>query len=184
MARADAGVDRYTRVAIWLHWTIGALIIVNLVLGIGHDAMKGFPAIPIHKSIGLTVLALSLVRLAWRLGHPAPPLPADVPRWQALSAHALHWGFYLLMLALPLSGWAMSSGGAKRYPLDWFGLFPVPYLPIPQGSPIGGVAHEAHEILGYVWIALLVLHVAAALKHHFVDRDTVLLRIAPALRMR
>src|SRR5262245_58961210 len=115
----------YDRVARGLHWTVGGLIIVNLILGIGHDAIgKAFSVMPIHKSIGLLVLALSLFRLAWRLTHRPPPLPDSMARWEKAAAHGLHWIFYALMIALPVTGWIFVSAGDR--PLHFFWLFDVP----------------------------------------------------------
>ncbi|MFD1950954.1 cytochrome b [Sphingomonas arantia] len=167
---------RYSSVAIAFHWTIAVLVIANLAIGLLHDALTGVQLMPIHKSIGITVLALSIARLMWRLAHPAPALPGDVPGWQRAVAHITHWALYALMILMPATGWWMVSAGARKYPLDWFGLFPVPFLPVTSG---GDISNEAHELLGWAMLALVVLHVAAALKHHFVDRDTVLVRMLP-----
>lgn len=167
---------RYHAVARSLHWTIGALIIVNLILGIGHDPLgEILPAMPIHKAIGMTVLALSLVRLGWRLTHPAPPFPAHMAAWERGAAQAMHWLFYGLMIALPMTGWIFSSAG--KYPISWFGLFEIPKLAVEKGSALAEVTHEAHEILGYAWAALLLIHVGAALRHHFVVEDGLMARM-------
>lgn len=105
---------RYTAVARALHWIIAILILGNLVFGFAHDALpKDWAVMPVHKSIGLTALALTLVRIIWRLTHPAPPLPAAMPAWEKGAAHATHVVFYALMLILPLSGWIMSSAGTR-----------------------------------------------------------------------
>jgi cytochrome b561 len=169
-------VARYSRVAMWFHWTIAALVIVNLVIGIFHDAIGG---IPIHKAIGITVLVLTAGRVAWRIGHRPPPLPGHTPLWERGAAHATHWTLYLLMIAMPVTGWLMVSGGARKYPLSWFGLFDVPFLPV--GKAAGGFGHDAHAVLGWLMLALVLLHVAAALRHRFLLRDGVLARMAPAL---
>jgi len=166
----------YDRVARTLHWTIGALIIVNLTIGILHDPLgKIFPAMPIHKSIGFTVLALSLVRLGWRIGHPNPPLPASIPGWEKIAATTLHWIFYALMIGMPLTGWVFSSAG--KYPIDFFGLFEIPKLAVDRSMPIVGATHEAHELLGISWAVLLLIHIGAALRHHFILKDGVLYRM-------
>ena len=170
---------RYSSVAIAFHWTIAALILVNLAIGLLHDAFKGVPLMPLHKSIGLTVLVLSIARLGWRLGHPAPALPAGIPGWQRGLAGLTHAALYALMILMPLTGWWFVSAATKKNPLDWFGLFPIPYLPVTAG---GGLTHEAHEILGWAMLALIVLHVGGALKHHLIDRDTILLRMVPGRR--
>lgn len=174
--------SRYSSVAIGLHWSIAALIIVNLTLGIGHDAFGKASVrtvMDVHKSIGLTVLALSLIRLGWRLGHPVPPLPVTVPGWQVLAMKTTHYFMYLAMIALPLSGWLMSSAFEKRMPLKFFWLFEVPFLPVKQGKAAMGLWHETHEILGFSMIAVLILHVLAALKHHLIDKDDVFVRMLP-----
>lgn len=170
--------SRYTRVAIGLHWVIALLIIANLAIGLLHESLlKG--TIPLHKSIGMLVLLLSVVRLVWRLTHRPPPLPASVRRWETGLAHAVHWLLYVLMILIPLSGWIFTSAAAKRYPLSFFGLFPLPFFPVPQDKGIKDVWAEGHELMAYLMIALLVLHIAAALKHRFVDRDLTLDRMMP-----
>ncbi|GEM73484.1 cytochrome b [Sphingomonas aquatilis] len=175
---------RYSTVAIAFHWTIAVLIIANLIIGIGHDGIPALRALMgAHKAIGITVLALTLARVAWRIAHRPPPLPAHMPGWEKGLAHATHWSLYLLMLALPLTGWLMVSAppteGPAR-PLTWFGLFDIPRLPASAGA--AGFGHEAHELLGWVMVALVVLHVAGALRHHLILRDNVLARMVPMQR--
>jgi len=172
-ARID-GQARYSRVAMWFHWTIAALVIVNLVIGIFHDAIGGMP---IHKAVGITVLALTAGRVAWRLGHRPPPLPPHTAGWEKGVAHATHWALYLLMIAMPVSGWVMTSAGTR--PLSWFGLFEIPKLPVDKAA--GALGSQAHGVLGWVMLALVVLHVAAALRHWLILRDGVFARMAPAL---
>lgn len=178
-------IDRYTRGAIWLHWTIALLVLVNLAIGLLHDSLlEGVAgAIALHKSIGLSVLLLTLCRIAWRLAHRPPPLPDGLARWERAGARATHAAFYALLLALPLSGWAMGSAGREaRWPTRWFGLFDVPHLPVSVGVAEAGDA--AHLVLGYLMAALVVLHVAAALRHHLVLRDAVLARMLPGVARR
>ena len=180
MRSTQIRTDRYTRVAIAFHWAIALLIGLNLWLGLGAGALpKDWPAMPVHKAVGITVLALTLGRIAWRLMHPAPPLPADLKPWERLAARGSHFALYGFMLAMPLTGWAMVSG-AKRRPLEWFGLFDIPYLPV--SDAVSGFGHDAHELLGWGLIALLAVHVAAALRHHFLLRDNVLARMMPGVR--
>lgn len=173
--RRDA-VLRYSRVAMLFHWTIAALVIVNLAIGLLHDAIGGMA---LHKAVGLTVLGLTAARLGWRLLHRAPPLPAHTPGWERAAAHATHWTLYLLMVAMPLTGWLMVSGGPMPRPISWFGLAQVP--PLPVGRAAGGFGHEAHELLGWLMLALVLLHVAAALRHRVLLRDGMLARMAPLL---
>lgn len=174
----DAGLTRYSRVAIALHWTIALLVIANLVIGLLHESLlEG--TLPLHKSIGMLVLALSLVRLGWRLTHRPPPLPATVKGWEKGVAHAVHWTLYALIILIPLSGWIFTSASPKRFPLDFFGLTTLPFFVVPQDKAISHVWHDRHEVLAYLMIALLVIHIAAALKHRFFDRDRTLDRMLP-----
>ena len=173
-------LERYGRVAIAFHWTIALLILVNWPLGHFAEAIEaqlGANVVPLHKSIGLTVLALSLIRAGWRLAHPAPPLPASLPRWRARMAGAVHAGLYLLIIAVPLAGWLRTS--PNRHPLEWFGLFGVPKFPIEKGSAAADAAASAHTLLAWALLLLVAVHVAAALHHQFRLRDRLLLRMMP-----
>lgn len=199
----DAGAQRYTAVAIVLHWAIAAAVLFLLPLGFWMheqaehgDVSEGvFRAFQLHKSIGLTVLALSLVRLGWRLIHPVPPLPPHMPAWERFAAKATHWGFYALTIGLPLSGWLYVSSGWSVHedePLvvatHYFGLFRVPALfGLHQaGEGLRAAAAEgaltAHAAMAYAVIGLIALHVIAALKHHLFDKDAVLAQMVPGLR--
>ena len=173
--------ERYSGVAIAFHWTIAFLVIANLVIGIGHDAVPALRALMgAHKAIGITVLVLTAGRVAWRLAHRPPALPADTPAWEKGAAHATHWTLYLLMTALPLTGWMMVSGPGARGPGRWFGLFDIPALPVGKG--VSGLGHDLHGPLGWLMAALILLHVGAALRHHLLLRDAVLARMAPVSR--
>ena len=191
---------RYTAVAILLHWMIAVAILANLGLGWWmHGAIErsetrstAVAAFQIHKSIGLTVLLLSAARLGWRLGHPPPALPAGMSRLERLGARATHGLFYGLMIVIPLSGWVYVSTQWRgdtplQVPTLWFGLFEVPHLfGLDQASHAlreqrAGWSFDTHWILAWSMAGLLVLHVAAALKHQFVNRDDVLARMVPAL---
>ncbi|MEZ5996540.1 MAG: cytochrome b/b6 domain-containing protein [Hyphomonadaceae bacterium] len=198
-----APAPRYTAIAIVLHWAIAFAIAFMIPLGLWmHEAAEHgaageglYRAFQFHKSVGLTVLALSLARLGWRLINPPPPLPEGMAGWERLVASATHWAFYFLIVALPLSGWVYVSAQwshETNEPLPvathWFGLFRVPAL---FGLPSAGddvragaaeASFTAHYVLAYATIALAALHVAAALKHHFADRDDVLSRMVPGLR--
>lgn len=167
---------RYTKIARTLHWVIAVLILTNLFLGFAHGALpKDWAVMPVHKSIGLTVLALTLVRIVWRLTHPAPRLPATIASWQRGVARANHFAFYAFMLIMPLSGWIMSSAGTR--PLSWFFLFDVPKFGVTKQDAIVGLSGGTHELLPWLWVALIALHVGAALRHHFVLKDGVLHRM-------
>ncbi|MGD9981323.1 MAG: YceI family protein [Hyphomonadaceae bacterium] len=198
-----ASVQRYTAVAIVLHWAIAFAIILMIPLGFWmhiqaeHGAATNdlFRAFQLHKSIGLTVLALSLIRLGWRLVNPPPPLPDHMPAWERTVARATHWAFYALTIGLPLSGWFYVSAGWSIHeneplpvPTHFFGLFVVPHLfGLQQASAdvreaAAEAAFTAHWLMAYAMIGLAALHVLAALKHHFFDKDDVLAHMVPGLR--
>jgi cytochrome b561 len=184
MLAALVRTDRYSWVAIWLHWLIALLVVANLVTGLFHDSLldgvKGL--IPAHKAIGISILALSVARILWRLAHRPPALPAAMAGWERVAARGTHAAFYALLLILPLTGWAMVSAGEERRPLVWFGLFNVPWLPV--SDTVGAVADRGHLVAGYVMAGLVVVHIAAALRHHFVLHDSVLARMLPAVSRR
>lgn len=182
---------RYNTVAMILHWLIALAIITLLAVGkymvdLPNDDPDKFTLYQLHKSTGLTVLALTLVRILWRLSHTVPALPLAMPAWQRFAATATHYVFYFMMLAIPLAGWAAVSSSSSGIPTIWFGLFEVPHLPGLQEAATRKDLHEqakaAHEILGNLTILLLLLHVGAALKHHFWDRDDILSRMLPFSR--
>ena len=178
--RAERG-DRYSRGAIAFHWTIAALVLVNLWLGLFHDALpRDWKVMTLHKSIGVTILLLSIGRLGWRLTHRPPQLPALMPGWEKAAAKTVHWVFYALLFVLPLTGWIFSSDPEKTRVVSWFGLAELPVLPVSHG--VAEAAHETHEILGWTMAALVLIHVAAALRHHFVLRDNALARMLPWAR--
>jgi cytochrome b561 len=174
--------------------------VLNLALGWWmHEAIedrdwaaRAIAAFQLHKSVGLTVLALSLLRLAWRLAHRPPPLPEAMRAWERLAARGAHWAFYALMVAVPLSGWLYAStqwreDGPLAVPTLWFGLFEVPHLfgldelPARLREDASDVLEDAHEWLAWAMAGLLALHVGAALKHRFVERDTVMASMRPRL---
>lgn len=168
---------RYSRVAILLHWSIALLVLANLPLGLLHDWIeRNFTSLMwIHKSIGMTILLLTVGRIGWRLTHRPPPFPRHLRRWERTAARTVHLGFYLLLLALPVTGLIRSSAGP--YPLHWFALFDVPKLPVAEGGALARFAASAHDWMGWTMAALAALHIAAALRHHFLLRDRVLRRM-------
>ncbi len=171
-----ARAERYDQTARLLHWVMAALVIGNLAGGLLHETLEDtINLIPLHKSIGLTVLALTIVRIAWRLTWQPPPYPPAVPQWQIAAAKAVQAVFYGLMLAMPLSGWVMASAG--KYPLSWFALVDVPKLVVMKDSALYLASRQGHEVLGWLMAGLVVLHVAAALRHHFILKDRVLERM-------
>ena len=173
--------DRWGGISQLLHWTIAILIvligIVGLVMGELPRSPTYFWVYTAHKSLGLTVLALVLVRIGWRLYAGAPRPVPGTPRLQALLASATHGAIYLLILALPLSGWIYDSANALR-PFRWFGLVEVPKLVAPDEA-LAASAHGAHEWLFWLLMALVAGHAGAALYHHFIQRDATLARMLP-----
>jgi len=180
--------DTYGTVAVTLHWLIAIAILVNIRYGVTMVDNEDYAAYQTHKSLGITILALSLLRLAWRLANPPPPLPAHMPRWERFAAHASHWAFYALMIGVPLGGWLyISASPTSDYvTTKVWGLFELPLIPplpdLADRKAIADRLEDAHAVMGfYGFLGLMALHVAAALKHHFWDRDTVLTRMIPFL---
>ncbi len=183
----------YSRTAIALHWLIALLLIGNFAGGLfmgdlleptatPEQKQLGFQIVQFHKSMGLTILMLSLLRLATRLASGAPALPGHMTPFERLLAKATHWAFYAVMILVPLTGWIMVSASPLGFPTLWFGLFEWPHLPVETSKATSGVASEVHEIIAFAGAGLFVLHVGAALKHHFMDRDDVLARMLPFVR--
>ena len=168
----------YTRTAKSLHWLMALLLIGLLALGF---YMQDLPLSPEklqlyawHKWAGVSAFLLVLLRLSWRLAHTPPPLPASMPRTMQLAAHAGHLLLYVLMLAIPLTGWLMSS--AKGFQTVWFGVLPIPDL-IGKDKATGELLALVHKSLNLLFVAVILGHVAAALKHHFIDKDGLLDRM-------
>lgn len=177
---------RYSGVAMALHWLMAVLVAANLAGGHlielaeeGGATGKATAAtlVMLHMSTGVTILALTIGRIGWRLGHAPPPWPTYMTRFERWAAGLVHLGFYALLLVLPLSGWAMQSTRQTPEPVPWFGLAALPPLPLPRS--LAGLFHESHELLGWAMVALLLLHVGAALKHRWLDRDDILARMLP-----
>jgi cytochrome b561 len=181
---------RYGSVAMLLHWLIALLVLVNLCLGIymsdlpRTDASR-FMLYQFHKSVGLTVLVLSILRLAWRLVNPIPPLPQGMSPLLRLSGHVSHFLLYFLIVSIPLAGWAMVSSSPIGLATPYFGLFSWPnisYLAtLPTATKVANedMFHDTHAVLAYSALALVALHISAALYHQFVRRDDVLKRMFP-----
>jgi cytochrome b561 len=174
----------YTRTAIVLHWIIAAAVFAQVSLGLW---MIGIPKSPpgvraywfnVHKSIGITVGLLVLVRLAWRLAHRPPELPATVAAWQRGAARVSHYALYACMIVLPLSGYLGSS--FTKYPIKYFG-YTLPHWGW-EAPALKELCSQVHFVTACVFITLIVLHIAAALKHRFVDRDGVFERMFPLFR--
>ncbi|MBW7900989.1 MAG: cytochrome b [Rhodocyclaceae bacterium] len=175
--------DRYTHTAVALHWLMAVLLVGLFAVGLYMTGLKLSPQklqiYSWHKWAGVTLFLLALARLAWRLGHRPPAPPATMPRWQHVAAEGTHHLLYVLMLAIPLTGWLMSS--AKGFQTVWFGVLPLPDL-LAKDEALGELLAGAHKALNLGLAALVLGHVGAALKHHFIDRDGVLARMLPFLR--
>jgi cytochrome b561 len=147
-----------------------------------------FQLYQLHKSIGITVLLLALLRLGWRLTHPAPLLPEDMPRSEKLVAHITHWLLYVLQIAVPMAGWALVSVSVLGIPTVLYGAVLWPHLPflssIENKAPVEALLATAHTWLAYAFICVVGAHIAAALRHHIIIRDDILTRIVPGLRPR
>ena len=171
---------RYSPVAQLLHWVIAALIVTQFTLAwTAEDLPLGVHKLALlarHKSFGMTVLMLALVRLLWRWRHQPPALPPGMKPIERNLARITHYAFYFLLFAMPITGWMMSS--AKNYSVSWFGLFTWPNL-ISQSDDAFIFLRDTHEVLSDALFAIAVLHILAALKHHFWNKDDVLVRILP-----
>jgi cytochrome b561 len=173
----------YTKPAIWLHWIIALMMIAMLIFGedfirVPRGASLADWGPSAHASFGILILLLAVARLLWRLANPPPALPVTMPRWQVIASHATHWLFYALMIAIPILGLlAIVPYGADRLNVDqvtFFKLFPVASMP-----NLGAWTMDAHELASKAAQALVIIHVVAALKHQFWDKDNLLSRMRP-----
>ena len=173
---------RYTTTAITLHWLVALGILGAFSLGLYMQDLPLSPAklklYSYHKWAGVTIFLLVLVRLGWRITHPAPPLPLSVPAWQRRLAAGAHHLLYVLLVCIPLSGWLMSS--AKGFQTVWFGVLPLPDL-LPKDKALGDALAGLHQFLNLSMAALVTVHVAAAIRHHLHGGDAVLSRMLPFL---
>ncbi|MDO9178591.1 MAG: YceI family protein [Agitococcus sp.] len=188
----NATRNRYTNVAIILHWLIAAAIIFQMVLGwrLG-DAPKGaatYALFQLHKSIGFTILFLSLARLAWRFMHTPPALPSHMKAWEKTASHLVHMGFYVIMIGLPMTGWLLVSTSKINIPTVLFGVIPMPHLPflselaVATKAMLNDAAGAGHGLLALLTCLLLLLHVGAVLKHQVIVKDNVFARMAVGAR--
>ncbi|MBL8509996.1 MAG: cytochrome b [Chitinimonas sp.] len=170
---------KYTLPARLLHWLVALGIIAAFALGLTTDSMEGFSLqklklINYHKWLGITVLGLVAIRLLWRLSHRPPELPAQMQPWEKQVAHYTHMLLYVLMFAVPLGGWLYSS--AKGFPVVWLGMVELPNL-MDKNEELAGTIKFMHKIGAWTLVLLAVAHAAAALKHHFIQKDDVLKRM-------
>lgn len=174
---------RYTGTAIALHWIAALFILANLAFGLYVSGLAVSPAklryISWHKWIGVTVFILAATRLAWRLRHPAPALPPTMPDWEKRAAQASHLLLYVLFFSAPLTGWLYSS--AAGFQTVYLGMLPIPDL-LSKNRELADVLKVVHRWINYSMAGLIVVHAAAAIKHHVHDRDDVLVRMIPFLK--
>lgn len=172
--------QRYGAVSKGFHWTIALLVVTLLGIGIYMDLfatqMQRFRLMPWHKSFGILVLMLAFLRVMWMAWSRRPSFLDTIPRWQRQAAAAVHYYLYFAMFAMPLSGWLYSSSAGRT--VIFFGLFNLPDL-VGQSESLRGILGTAHSYIGYSLVLVIGLHVAAALKHHFIDRDDTLRRMLP-----
>ena len=185
--------SRYNAVAMSLHWLIAVLLITNIGIAWYFNTLPRAASIgpvQLHKSIGITVLLLSVLRLAWRFISPPPPLPASVTGWERVAANTAYTLFYVVMIGMPLSGWAMSSASPliHVFPITLYHLVPWPAigplttLPHAQMKQAHDIFEATHGLLAKLAYVLIVLHVLAALRHQFIKRDEVVSRMIPFVR--
>lgn len=171
---------RWGSVTQTLHWLIVALIIVQVTLAWIADELplgeKKLATLAYHKSVGLTIFALAIIRLAWRWLNPTPELPGTLKPYERALARFTHAALYVLLFAMPLSGWTMSS--ARGFPVSWFGFLQLPNL-VPKSKPLYNALLDTHATLACALGVVVALHIAGALKHHFVLKDDVLRRMLP-----
>jgi cytochrome b561 len=176
-------VRRYTRTAVSLHWLMAVMILCAFALGLYMAGLQLSPAklklYSWHKWLGVSIFLIAIVRLLWRLTHAVPASPESSPAWQRAVAVLTHWVIYVLLFAIPISGWLMSS--ASGFQVVYFGLVPLPDL-LHKDKALAEQLKLLHETLNYTLMVLFVLHVVAALKHHLLDRDEVLHRMLPLIK--
>jgi cytochrome b561 len=175
--------EQYGRVAMALHWLTALLVVGSLTVAVsmvrlplGRQKLQWYGW---HKSIGITIFLLTCLRLAWRAAHAAPPPLWTMPQWQQRASVLVHQALYLLLVVIPLSGWIYSSSTGVQ--VVYLGLFPLPDL-VPKDRVLARALLALHLTLNFTLFSLVCVHTAAALKHHFIDRDTVLTRMLPSWR--
>ncbi len=173
---------RYTHTAITLHWLIALLVFAAFPLGL---YMHDLPLSPYklrlysyHKWLGVCVMLFAVIRLSWRVSHRPPALPDSMRGWEKLAAESMHYMLYILLFAIPLSGWLMSS--AKGFQTVLFGVIPLPDI-INKDKFLGEFLQQVHESFNWILLVMVCAHIAASIKHHFIERDDILERMLPFL---
>jgi cytochrome b561 len=180
--------SRYTSVAIFLHWVMAVGVVALVVVGLTMThvklpLLKKFQLYQLHKSIGITILLAAFVRLGWRLTHRPPPLPAQMTKLERTAAEGGHLVLYGFLFGLPLTGWALVSASVLSLPTVLYGVLPWPHLPVlstlDDKAPVEAFLKQLHAVGAWLLITVIVGHTAAALQHHVIQSDGVLLRMLP-----
>lgn len=173
----------YTKTAISLHWIIGIALVCTFILGFYVSGLPFSPQriklISYHKWAGISIFSFVIIRILWRFTHNPPALPISIPQWQQKLASITHFLLYVFMFSIPLSGWLYSS--AAGVPVVYFGVIQLPNL-IGTDKALASQLKEWHEMLNFIFAAFVLLHILAAVKHHFIDRDDILTRMLPFLK--
>lgn len=174
-------MTRYTKTTMLLHWLMALLIIATFALGATMTEIQGITPTKLkyynwHKWLGVTVLALACVRLLWRISHSAPAYPDSMPKWMQMAAHGVHHLLYFLFFAVPLSGYFYSL--AAGFPVVYLGIIPLPVL-IEPNPELKVILQTVHNICTKVMFFVVLAHIGAAFKHHFIDKDGIFKRILP-----
>jgi len=185
--------ERFGAVAQGFHWLIALAFIAMLAIGLYMTSLPfsnslTFPLYQFHKALGITILVVVVFRVLWRLWNVQPALPGGLKLYEQLLARVTHYGLYVALFLMPISGWVMVSASTLPIKTMIFGLFELPKIGFIAASPHKNAIHEfaegLHGTVAWIAIALLVLHVGASLKHHFVLKDNVLRRMVPGMRLR
>ncbi len=174
----------YTRIAIGFHWLVAVLIVSAFGVGLYMTGIAGFTLTKLklyswHKWIGVTVFGLAVLRVLWRLTHAAPPMVPGMPGWQAKAAHGAHMLLYVLMVAVPVTGYLMSQSAGV--PVVYFGVWEMPVI-LQENEALKEMLAQTHAILNYLMAAIVAGHALAALQHHLIHRDGTLARMLPFLK--
>lgn len=176
----ETAARRYSTGAMIFHWLIAILVIMNWRIAEAAEHLQGAEKAAVfgyHKAWGMLILALTVGRLLWRWTHPVPPLPSDLRAWERTLARGVHIIFYILLIGLPIGGWLASSYGGR--PIDFFGMFVIPALPVGENRELSKSIFEAHHTGGELFLYLIALHVLGALKHTFFDKNGGIFRMLP-----
>jgi len=177
----NLNITHYDSTAEMLHWLIAGMVIVQFILakmadlaGDVDNSVRELALLANHRSVGITILALVIVRLVWRLKNAPPALPATIPQWQVTASQVSHWSLYVLLFAMPVSGWLMSSASTQS--VIWFNLFQLPDF-VAQNPELEDTFEEIHEFIGKLLILVAAIHILAALKHALINRNGVVQRM-------